>query len=230
MGISAATCRAAGIALLACAYSAYAGDPAARTATQPLLLASLQPGVESAMRGSPLPEAGLLRSVNERYNAYRWVSDTALWGETDYWATPLELQARGAGDCEDFAIAKYFHLLRMGVPESRLRLMVAGLLRRPRLSIELHMVLIYYATPESDPLVLDNVTSDIHPLSQRGDLVPRLAFNREGWWSMLAGSVQARSGPVPIVRWHGLLARVEAERLAALAVAPGQAPAPAAAR
>ena len=230
MATSATRCGAAGIALLAFAYSAYAGDPAARAATQSLLLASVQPGVEAAMRGSPLPEAGLLRSVNERYNAYRWVSDVALWGEADYWATPLELQARGAGDCEDFAIAKYFHLRRLGVPESRLRLMVAGLLRGPRISFELHMVLIYYATPESDPLVLDNVTADIHPLSQRGDLVPRLAFNREGWWSMQTGIAQARSGPVPIVRWHGLLARVEAERLAALAVAPGQAPAPAAAR
>ncbi|PAS95748.1 MAG: hypothetical protein BSR46_16480 [Candidatus Dactylopiibacterium carminicum] len=48
------------------------------------------------------------------------------------------------------------------------------------------MVLGYYEQPGSDPLVLDNLRSDILPASQRPDLTPVFSFNAEGVWT--AGS------------------------------------------
>ncbi len=44
------------------------------------------------------------------------------------------------------------------------------------------MVPSYYSSPEAMPLVLDNLTSDILPASQRNDLLPVYAFNGEGLW------------------------------------------------
>ena len=43
-----------------------------------------------------------------------FADDTEIWGEPDYWATVLETLGRGAGDCEDFSIAKYVTLKAMG--------------------------------------------------------------------------------------------------------------------
>ena len=53
----------------------------------------------------------------------RFVSDSDHWHKSDYWATPLESLGTKGGDCEDFAIFKYFTLKAMGVDESKMRLM-----------------------------------------------------------------------------------------------------------
>ncbi|MGB3725236.1 MAG: transglutaminase, partial [Glaciecola sp.] len=50
---------------------------------------------------------------------------------------------------------------------------------RPR---QAHMVLAYYETPTSVPLVLDNLNKRILPASQRRDLIPVYSFNGEGLW------------------------------------------------
>lgn len=68
------------------------------------------------LRGKP--EAFTLNSVNSLINGYLYASDAQ-----DTWSTPLEFFAR-QGDCEDYAIAKYVSLKRLGFEESRLRLLV----------------------------------------------------------------------------------------------------------
>jgi hypothetical protein len=42
----------------------------------------------------------------------------------DIWKAPQEFQADGGGDCEDFAVAKYYYLLKAGVPDKQMRIMV----------------------------------------------------------------------------------------------------------
>ncbi|MFN0183252.1 MAG: transglutaminase-like cysteine peptidase [Aquabacterium sp.] len=148
-----------------------------------------------------------LAQVNTRFNAYAQVPDQALWGRREYWATPAETSARGAGDCEDLAIAKYFALLEHGTAEDRLRLVVARLWLPHRRAIEDHMVLAYYPAPGGDPLILDNVERRILPLSRRQDLVAVAGFNRMGWWSVGPGVEQFRGPVVPYADWHDMLAR-----------------------
>ena len=58
----------------------------------------------------------LLIEVNDRINQFKYVTDLDNYGEFDYWATPFELISHGGGDCEDYALAKYFLLLESGVP------------------------------------------------------------------------------------------------------------------
>ena len=55
---------------------------------------------------SAASETDRLTRVNDFFNRrIRFDDDSAVWKQADYWATPLETLAAGAGDCEDFAIA-----------------------------------------------------------------------------------------------------------------------------
>jgi predicted transglutaminase-like cysteine proteinase len=63
--------------------------------------------------------------INRAINlAIRAASDLAQYGETDVWSSPLETFARGAGDCEDYAIAKFAALRQAGVPAEDLRIII----------------------------------------------------------------------------------------------------------
>jgi predicted transglutaminase-like cysteine proteinase len=63
--------------------------------------------------------------INRAINlAIRSVSDEAQYGETDVWASPLTTFSRGAGDCEDYAIAKFAALRLAGIAADDLRILI----------------------------------------------------------------------------------------------------------
>jgi predicted transglutaminase-like cysteine proteinase len=65
----------------------------------------------------------LLGEINRAINlSIRPMSDLAQYGVEDYWASPLESLSSGAGDCEDYAIAKYVALEESGVAPDALQL------------------------------------------------------------------------------------------------------------
>lgn len=150
------------------------------------------------------PESGQLQSVNVFVNQVPWVEDQQHWGQIDYWATPAETYASHGGDCEDFAIAKYFLLKELGVPIERLRITYvrAVKINQP------HMVLAYYAIPGADPLILDNLDGRIRPASDRTDLVPVYSFNDEDVL-ILQGNRKGSSSQIRA--WQGLIDRLERE-------------------
>jgi len=153
-----------------------------------------------------------LKLVNTFFNKnIRFGTDPEVWGQEDYWATPLETLGRGSGDCEDFAIAKYFSLLALGVPEPKLRFVyVRALLQQGQaLRVEPHMVLAYYKSPGAEPLVLDNLASIIAIASQRSDLTPVYSFNQEGYFNGVLRT--ALSKGTRLSRWEDLLLRVTSE-------------------
>lgn len=154
-----------------------------------------------------------IRQVNDFFNRRtRFDEDRAIWGQSDYWATPMETLGRGAGDCEDFAIVKYFTLLLMGIPDDRLRLVyVQARIGGMHSSIsQAHMVLAFYPTPDADPLILDNLISDVQPASRRPDLQPVFSFNSQGFWQGTTGA-RGPGGPGNLTRWQELLRRARAE-------------------
>jgi predicted transglutaminase-like cysteine proteinase len=84
-----------------------------------------------------------LKVVNLFFNRQmKYAEDIDLWHEVDYWATPIQSLLKGAGDCEDYAIAKYFSLRHLGIPADKLRITYVKALRQNRA----HMVLTYYAS------------------------------------------------------------------------------------
>ncbi|WP_040886657.1 transglutaminase-like cysteine peptidase [Marinobacter santoriniensis] len=142
-----------------------------------------------------------LRLVNSFFNRVRFVSDIQHWGEEDYWATPVELLTTNGGDCEDFSIAKYLTLKSMGVPDDQMRIVYVKALELN----QAHMVLAWYARPDADPLILDNLINDIKPASQRTDLEPVYSFNGEGLWLNQSGGERTRIGEAKkLSRWKEL--------------------------
>ncbi|MGI2040138.1 transglutaminase-like cysteine peptidase [Shewanella frigidimarina] len=162
---------------------------------------------DTISEGSTLSDMDRLHLANQFANRrIRFVSDNDHWQKSDYWATPLESLGSKGGDCEDFAIFKYFTLKAMGVDESKMRLMYV----RALLINEPHMVLIYFEDPKAMPLVLDNLKTQILPASQRRDLKPVYSFNGQGLWLAKAqglGSNKPTSGGTK--NWTDLINRIE---------------------
>ena len=149
-----------------------------------------------------------LNVVNRFFNKQvRYVEDIDLWHEVDYWETPIEALWKGAGDCEDYAIAKYFSLRHLGVPSEKLRIRYVKALTQNRA----HMVLTYYSTPEAVPLVLDILIDAIKPASQRTDLLPVYSFNAEGLWLPGTKGNKKVGDTKRLSRWQDVLKKMQAE-------------------
>jgi hypothetical protein len=77
---------------------------------------------------------------------------------------------------------------------------------------EAHMVLAYYASPSADPVILDNLESEIRPASKRADLTPVFSFNSQGIYSGVGGTEKATAGGTGrLSRWEDLMRRAKAE-------------------
>jgi len=164
-------------------------------------------------RSAAMDERRQIRQVNDFFNRnVRYMSDQQLWGQNDYWATPLETLGKGAGDCEDYAIAKYVSLRKLGIPDSRLRLFYvhARLGASASNATEVHMVLGYFPTEDAEPLILDNLISDIRPASRRDDLTPVFSFNSQGLWPDGA-TTSAGDSTARLSNWRGVLERIQAD-------------------
>jgi len=157
-----------------------------------------------------LDEEAQLAAVNGFFNRRLVFRDDAQgWGQPDHWASPLEALDKGYGDCEDYAIAKYFGLLALGTPVQRLRLVyvraqVGG-------DSQAHMVLAYYAQPGAEPLILDNLVTSVRPASRRPDLTPVFSFNSEGLWQGVGTQSAGGDAQARLSRWRDVLAKAQAE-------------------
>jgi predicted transglutaminase-like cysteine proteinase len=168
------------------------------------------PALSTLLQSSAaLDEDAQLEAVNVFFNrriVFR--SDIEVWGQDDYWASPLEMLEKGQGDCEDFVIGKYFSLLALGMPMQRLRLVYV----RAQIGGDsvAHMVLAYYARPDAEPLILDNLVTSVRPASRRPDLTPVFSFNSDGLWNGV-GSQSAGDPLARLSRWREVLAKARAE-------------------
>lgn len=163
-----------------------------------------------------LSEREKLEAVNTFFNRnVLFEEDAVTWQTNDYWATPLETLGRGQGDCEDFSIGKYVSLGMLGVPIDRLRITyVRAELGLPGSGVsQAHMVLAYYETPDAEPLVLDNLVSELRPASRRPDLRPVFGFNSQGLWVAGTRTPAAKDPTARLSRWRDLLSRMSKDGL-----------------
>ena len=127
-----------------------------------------------------------LRAVNGYFNQWRPKNDEDTWNTPEYWAAPGEFIAQRGGDCEDYAIAKYFALRFLGVAADRLRIVVVQ--RKDEhgaYAAQLHAVLA--ARANGGWFVLDNNArpkNNIFPHTQyRGRFEPLYSVNENGAWT-----------------------------------------------
>ncbi len=152
-----------------------------------------------------------LIEVNRFFNQFQYREDQSQWGVKDYWATPEEFLSTQQGDCEDFVIAKYFSLRKLGVPDERLYLTYVKALKQN----VAHMVLSYFETPGSIPLILDNYNPAILKGDQRIDLLPVYSFNAQSLFLTNASAGLGKSLPTDKIKnskWQKLLADIRKEQ------------------
>lgn len=174
--------------------------PQAAQRTQELLREMAQAGDEDVAK---------LKAVNAFFNRHvQYSEDRDVWGQVDYWTSPLELLGRGMGDCEDFAIAKYFSLIAMGMAPAKMRMVYVRAQNGG--VVQAHMVLAYYPEPNAEPLILDNLITDMRPASRRPDLAPVFSFNAEGLWQGV-GPSSAGDPVARLSRWRDVLNKAKSE-------------------
>lgn len=170
----------------------------------------LQAWQDLLIRSRSLDDSEKLQVVNRFFNQrIRYGEDQDLWGLFDYWAAPQETLERGAGDCEDFALAKYFTLLLLGIPEQRLRLVYTTL----SATRQAHMVLGYWPENGEVAVLLDNLSPEILPFAQRQDLQMQFAFGADHLYRFDHGHLITVGDAALLPNWHELQAKVSLEAL-----------------
>ncbi len=117
-----------------------------------------------------------LKKINAYLNRLTYKSDKLNNDKKDYWATPKEFLISGAGDCEDYAIIKYYTLIKLGFDPDKLFITIVY---HPA-SKSHHMVLSYFVKDTEEPLILDNSNPKILTLKQRDDLQINAFLNTSG--------------------------------------------------
>jgi predicted transglutaminase-like cysteine proteinase len=69
------------------------------------------------------PRLDQAKDVNAFFNHWPYILDEDIYGKRDHWASPLEFITR-SGDCEDYAITKYFALKQMGFDPANMRIVI----------------------------------------------------------------------------------------------------------
>ncbi len=136
-------------------------------------LITIWKGNLQTMRDLPLEE--MASRVNTLMNNVKYVKDTRNYGQSDYWADPVEFMRKG-GDCEDYAIAKYVSLRALGVPESRMRIAIV----HDQKQNTPHAILVVYT--DTKTLILDNQIKTVRTSDDIRHYRPIFSLNRTGWW------------------------------------------------
>lgn len=115
-----------------------------------------------------------LKTINDFFNKVKYSSDKKVWNKKDYWATPFELLAKDKGDSEDFVFAKFFTLVNDLQMDEDKFLFTYVKLKKKNIS---YMVLTYYETKKSIPLILDSINYKVLPATKRPDIMPIYSFS-----------------------------------------------------
>lgn len=101
--------------------------------------------------------------------------DMANYGQEDYWAIAKEFFYNG-GDCEDYAITKFFSLRWLGIDKDTLRIVI---LQDTNLRIAHAVLAVSY---NNDILILDNQTQKVVSHRTIAHYLPLYSVNEKKWW------------------------------------------------
>ncbi|MCK4974384.1 MAG: transglutaminase-like cysteine peptidase [Sulfurimonas sp.] len=152
------------------------------------------------------PKQKPLVRVNYYLNQLSHQTDILNNNKIDYWATPKEFLITGYGDCEDYAIIKYFTLLKLGFSKKKLFITTVF----EKFTGRHHMVLSYFETKNKPPLVLDNLSYKILDLKVREDLKANIFINATGIYKINKDNNLIKMGKAPEV-FNELMMRVKKE-------------------
>ena len=155
---------------------------------------------------SKLPKEQQLIRVNAYLNQLLPQVDMLNQNKIDHWETPKEFLTCGYGDCEDYAIIKYFTLLKLGFSKDKLYITTV----REEYSGGYHMVLSYFQKKGKAPLILDNLSFRVLDLTTREDLKVDIYMNEKGTYKITRNNKLIKTGNAH-KKFKELLQRIKKE-------------------
>lgn len=149
-----------------------------------------------------------LRLVNDYINGFNGIFDSNIDPNIDSWSTRGEFLQKGGGDCEDYAIAKYYTLKDLGIDEKNMCL----LLVKEKYSKSDHMVLAFWENHQKIPLILDNLSIKVLPLDKRIDLKASICMNAFGYFS-IDKFANKNKIQVKLIEYENMLNRQKKEKI-----------------
>jgi len=125
------------------------------------------------LNGQPLDRQ--LAAVNRQMNEARYIVDPINWGVKDYWATLGEFFGKN-GDCEDYAIAKYVTLERLGIDPDAMRIVVLQ-----DLNLRAAPAILAVRSGD-DTMILDNQIKSVISADKIRHYRPIFSINAKAWW------------------------------------------------
>ncbi|WP_321395437.1 transglutaminase-like cysteine peptidase [Emcibacter sp.] len=116
-----------------------------------------------------------LDQINRHMNKAPYITDIINWGVKDYWATLRQFFTKD-GDCEDYAIAKYYSLKELGVPAENMRIVVV---QDTNLDVA-HAVLVVFDNEKT--WILDNQIQYVVQEKTILHYKPLYSINEKAWW------------------------------------------------
>lgn len=116
-----------------------------------------------------------INAVNLYANKKNYILDMANYGREDYWAIAREF-LYNSGDCEDYAITKFFSLRWLGFDMDNLRIVI---LQDANLRIAHAVLAVSY---NNDILILDNQTQRVVSHKTIAHYLPLYSVNEKKWW------------------------------------------------
>ncbi len=116
-----------------------------------------------------------LIAINNFANEHPYIIDMHNYGIEDYWAIVKEF-LQNNGDCEDYAITKFYSLRELGFDNTQLRIVI---LQDTNLKVA-HAVLAVFQ--DDDIVILDNQVNQILSHTQIKHYTPIYSINEKGWW------------------------------------------------
>ncbi len=153
-----------------------------------------------------LPQKKQLIKVNIYLNQLLPQVDMLNQQTTDHWETPKEFLACGYGDCEDYAIIKYFTLIKLGFKKEKLFITTVY----EKYTGSYHMVLSYFKSKNKPPLILDNLSFRVLDLKTREDLKVDIFMNENGSYKLSKYNKLVKTGKSP-AKFLDLMKRVKAD-------------------
>ncbi len=127
----------------------------------------------ASIKNKPTDEQ--INAVNNFANKKKYVLDMDNYGMPDYWAIAREFFYKG-GDCEDYAITKFFSLRWLGYDKDLLRIII---LQDANLRVHHAILAVFY---KNDVLILDNQTKQVISHKEIKHYLPLFSVNEKKWW------------------------------------------------
>lgn len=116
------------------------------------------------------------KAVTVFFNRWPYKTDQMVYKVSDYWATPREFLVK-SGDCEDYAITKFYALMKLGVDPEKMRIIAL----KDTIRNLAHAVMVIYTN--NDAYILDNLTDMTLTHTRYTHYSPQYSVNEVYRWA-----------------------------------------------